>query len=145
MAEDESHSATKRLEIEICTPERPAIALTAEEVILPGEKGVFAVLRGHTPLLTTLTQGTMIAYSDKDSPAFYAINGGFAEVLNDRVLILTHTIEHAEEIDVERARTALERAETRLKKPEGIDIIRAEAALARAVARIQAHEHEDYS
>jgi F-type H+-transporting ATPase subunit epsilon len=138
--------APSRLQVEICSPEREPIHFEVDELVLPGELGVFTVLSGHTPMLTTLTQGVMIAYAEGKNDRHYAINGGFAEVLNDRILILARTVESREEVDIERAREAHERAEAQLKKShEDLDLVQAEAALARALARIEAHAGEDFS
>ena len=67
------------------------------------------------------------------------MSGGFAEVRNDRVIILADTAERPEEIDRARAERARQRAEQRLAgRVQGdIDFARAAAALARAVARLQ--------
>jgi F-type H+-transporting ATPase subunit epsilon len=68
-----------------------------------------------------------------------AVNGGFLEVRKDKVVILAESAERSEEIDVERARAARERAELRLQsKQEQIDHHRAEVALQRALNRLNA-------
>ena len=135
-----------KLHVEMCSPDRDPDHFDVDELILPGELGIFTVLPGHTPMLTTLTQGVMVAYAEGAEDHHYAINGGFAEVLNDHILILARTVESREEVDIERARVARERAEAHLKKSHGdIELAQAEAALARALARIDAHDGEDYS
>ena len=67
------------------------------------------------------------------------VSWGFAEVLPDRVTILVQASERPEEIDVERARRAKQRAEERLSKPAEaeLDRERAQAALERAMARLE--------
>jgi F-type H+-transporting ATPase subunit epsilon len=138
--------APSRLQVEICSPECEPIHFEVDELILPGELGVFTVLPGHTPMLTTLTQGVMIAYAEDGEDRHYAIDGGFAEVFTDRILVLARTIESREDVDIDRAREDHKRAEAQLRKShEDIDLAQAEAALARALARIEAHAGEDFS
>lgn len=137
MADD----ARQVLHLEICTPERTPVRLEASEAIVPGALGVFTVLPGHTPLLATLGVGVLIAHTTAGEDRFFAINGGFAEVAQDRIIVLATTAESDHEIDPSRAEAARERAEQRLKPPldEDVDMARAEMALRRALARLDAH------
>jgi len=140
-------STTERetLQLEICAPDRSPAELDVREVIVPGSEGVFAVLPGHTAFLSTLKAGVLVAYDTKGQQHSYALNGGFSEVLEERVVVLTLSFESSDDIDIERARAARARAEERLSKREAhIDVARAEAALARALARIHAHSGEGY-
>jgi F-type H+-transporting ATPase subunit epsilon len=99
--------------------------------------GIFVVLPGHAPLLSNLEIGPLTAVLPDGGKVSFALNGGFAQVLDDHVLILSKTIESDSDIDVERAERALQRAEERLKKPsESLDVARAEAALKRALTRL---------
>ena len=135
------------LAIEIVSPKSPSLELTAAEVRLPGAAGVMTIMPGHTEVLTLLNSGVVTIHKGEDVK-FYAVHGGFAEVLKNHVLILADDVETAKEIDVPRAKAARDRAEARLAQtaPEGeiTDIARAEAALARALARLQAHAREHY-
>jgi len=117
-----------RLTLEIATPTRLVVAETADEIVIPGSQGYFGVLPGHAPLLTTLGI----------DEHYLAVSGGFAEVRNDKVIVLADTTERPEEIDRPRAERARERAERRLsgRGDEEIDYTRALAALARALTRI---------
>ncbi len=130
------------LTLEICTPDRTPRIVEAQEIILPGAGGVFTVLAGHTPTITLLDQGVLIAYTSEDDGHYFAVNGGFAEVLSDKVVVLTHTVEHHNDIDRSRAEAARSRAQSELESGDG-DAVQAEAALARAMARLQAHGKED--
>jgi F-type H+-transporting ATPase subunit epsilon len=127
------------IELVVVTPERQLLREKTIEVQLPGEGGYIGVLPGHAPLITELGIGEL-SYHDpagKES-AHIAIIRGFAEVLGDRVTVLAETAELAEEIDVERAKQALERARKRLAAPEAnMDWDRASVALQRALIRIQ--------
>lgn len=134
------------IEVQLSALEREPEHLSVTEVTIPGADGVFSVLPMHTPMLTTLVPGVVVAYEASGHERYFAISGGFAEVKDDRVTILAGAFEPGEEIDLERARAAHERAEARLAKPgEDVDIVRAELACSRALARIGAHNREPYS
>ncbi|PYM34749.1 MAG: F0F1 ATP synthase subunit epsilon [Candidatus Rokuibacteriota bacterium] len=128
-----------RLTLEIATPMRLVVAETVDEVVAPGIAGYFGVLPGHAPFLTTLGIGE-VTYRVGQDEHYLALAGGFAEVRNDKVIVLADTAERPEEIDRGRAERARERAERRLSavtSEETIDYTRAAAALARALARLQ--------
>jgi len=146
----------------IVTPERQLLSFPVSEVTLPGADGELGVLPGHAPLITELGIGELSykgEYTDLKSsttaadqkPAGWepwvphiAIIRGFAEVLGDRVTVLAETAERAEEIDAERAKAALERAEKRIATgpaTQDIDWDRATAALQRALVRIKVAEY----
>lgn len=136
---------SESIQVEICAPERAKIELEAEEVLCPGEDGVFTVRFGHTPLLTTIIPGVLLIKGVRGQDHHFALSGGFAEVRPDKVLILADTFEDSDHIDIERARSAEERADARLKRhDEDTDLKRAELALARAAARIKASQRVGY-
>ena len=126
-----------RLTLEIATPTRLAVAETVDEIVIPGSQGYFGVLPGHAAFLTTLGVGELMYRIGRDEH-YLAVAGGFAEVRNDKVIVLADTAERPEEIDRARAERAKERAERRLagRVEEEVDYNRALAALARAQARL---------
>ncbi len=126
------------LTLEIATPMRLAVSETVDEVVAPGSQGYFGVLPGHAPFLTTLGVGEVMYRVGRDE-RYLAVAGGFAEVRNDKVIVLADTAERPEEIDRARAERARERAERRLagRSPDEVDFARASAALARALTRLQ--------
>jgi F-type H+-transporting ATPase subunit epsilon len=127
------------IELVIVTPEKQLLREKAVEVQMPGENGYLGILPGHAPLVTELGIGGL-SYHDKGGKesTHVAIVRGFAEVLPDRVTILAETAERAEEIDLQRAKDALARAEKRLAANDpNIDWDRANIALQRALIRIQ--------
>ena len=127
----------EKIQLDIVTPERGVVSEAVEEVVLPGSEGYLGVRPGHAPLLTTLKIGA-IEYRKGKEVRRLAVSWGFAEVLPDRVVILAEAAEKAEEIDLDRARTAKERAEGRLRKPDPeTDFRRAQVALEKALIRIQ--------
>ena len=128
-----------RLRLEVVTPTRLVVAETVDEVVVPGSDGYFGVLPGHAAFLTTLGTGEVVYRIDGDE-YYLAVSGGFAEVRNDKVIVLADAAERPEEIDRGRAARAKERAERRLfggSSEEAIDYARATAALDRALARHQ--------
>jgi F-type H+-transporting ATPase subunit epsilon len=128
-----------KLILEIVTPDRPVVTAQVDELQLPGAEGYFGVLPGHTPLLAALQVGEMW-YRIGQEKYFLAIAFGFAEVLPDRVTVLAHVAERAQDIDQERAERAMKRAEERLSKgPTQIDIDfeRARVAMMKSLIRLQ--------
>ena len=97
------------------------------------------MLPGHTAFISELEVGE-VKVELPDATRYYAISGGFLEVVQDRVLLLLETAEAAEDIDVERAQQAKQRATDRLNQKSAgnteIDFVKAEAALSRAVNRL---------
>jgi F-type H+-transporting ATPase subunit epsilon len=126
-----------RLTLEIATPTRQIVAETVDEVVAPGTEGYFGVLPGHAPFLTTLGVGE-ITYRIGRDEHHLAAAGGFAEVRNDKVIMLLDVAERPNEIDRARAERARERAERRLagRTQEDVDYNRALVALMRALARL---------
>jgi F-type H+-transporting ATPase subunit epsilon len=103
------------IRLELVTPERLVLSEEVDEVVLPGYEGEFGVLPGHTQYLAILNIG-MLWYRKGSAVTRIALGGGFAEVTHDRVVVMADTAERAEEIDVERAQRARDRAEARLKE-----------------------------
>lgn len=125
------------LQLEIVTPDRQVVDDVAEEVQLPGRNGYLGIRPLHAPLITELAIGE-ISYR-KGSQTFYlAVAWGFAEVLPHKVTVLAEVAERPNEIDVERARQAKERAEQHLGSSDpDVDFDRAQVALQRALTRLQ--------
>jgi F-type H+-transporting ATPase subunit epsilon len=124
------------IDLQIVTPDRLIVQEQVDEVQVPGSEGYFGVLPGHTPLLASLTVGEMW-YRKGQERTYLALAFGFAEVLPDRVTILARLAERAEEIDIERADAARQRAEQRLADKSDVDYERARAALMKAMTRLQ--------
>jgi len=132
--------AEKTLQLDVVTPEKTVVSEEVDIVMAPGYYGEFGALRNHIPFLAQLQPGE-VKYRKGGQLEFLAVGGGYAEVLPTQVTILATTAERAQDIDLERAQAAKERAEQRLKeRQEGIDFTRVEAALQRAIARIKAAE-----
>jgi F-type H+-transporting ATPase subunit epsilon len=128
----------EHLTLELATPTRLVVSAEVDEVVAPGSLGYFGVLPGHAPLLATLGIGEVIYRIGRDEH-HVAVSGGFAEVRNDKVIILADSAETPADVDRARAERARDRAEVRLsgRAQEEIDYTRAAAALARALTRLQ--------
>lgn len=127
----------KSFRLRIITPDRVFYEGEAEMVEFNTTEGEIGVLPGHIPLTVIVKPGILNIY-EPDGEKNAALHAGFAEILQDQVTILAEIIEWPEEIDEERAKEALQRAEERLKSPTPeTDIARAETALHRAIARIE--------
>ncbi len=129
----------ENIALDIVTPERFVLHETVQSVELPGKEGYLGILPGHAPLLSELGVGTL-SYRKGTDVEYFAVIRGFVEVLPGRVIVLADACERAEEIDVVRARTALERAKSEMAKKSSADADwdRASLALNRALARLQA-------
>jgi F-type H+-transporting ATPase subunit epsilon len=131
------------IKLEVVTPKSVVVSEDVQIVAAPGTMGEFGVLPGHTPFLTTLKTGSLRYTDEGGAERFLFINSGYAEALPSKVTVLAESAERRRDIDVERAKAALERAEKRLAeqaKKEEIDYIRAKASLERAVQRIRLAE-----
>jgi F-type H+-transporting ATPase subunit epsilon len=124
------------IQLEIVTPTKLLLKEAVEEAQIPGSSGYLGILPGHAPLLTELAVGA-ITYKTTGATHTLSVAWGFAEVLPDKVTILAEAAERPQDIDVERAQKAKERAEQLLKGSDPkVDYSRAEDALRRAENRL---------
>lgn len=122
--------------LKVITPERVFYEDMVTMVEFNTTEGEIGVLKNHIPL-TVIVKPGILTISTKDGIKNAALHSGFAEILQDKITILAEVVEWPEEIDLNRAENAKERAEKRLhEKAQETDIYRAEAALLRAIARI---------
>ena len=132
----------KRLGVRLLTPEGAVFDDLAYMVIAPSVEGEVGILPRHTPFIAFLRHGEVRIKLLDDTELIYATTEGYVSVEEDRVLILTEQAERADEIDTERARAALERAEAELAEA-GEDEVRrvaAESARRRAENRLRVAE-----
>ncbi len=133
----------EKLHLELVTPYKKILSEEVDMITASGSLGEFGVLPGHASFLTSLKIGELTYV--KDGTAYHlALDWGYFEVADDRVTILVETAERADEIDLERARAALGRAEEALRilTREDKDFIAQEAALQRALVRMQVASKE---
>jgi F-type H+-transporting ATPase subunit epsilon len=126
------------LTLEIVTPDRALVTEQVDEVQVPGSEGYFGVLPGHAPLLASLQVGELW-YRKGQEKHYLAIAFGFVEVLPDKVTVLAHIAERAEDIDLARAEKAKVRAEERIAGPRNpdLDFERARIAMMKSLIRLQ--------
>ena len=123
--------------LRIITPDRVFYENQADMVEFNTTEGEIGVLPGHIPMTVIVRPGILYIH-ETEGEKKAALHAGFAEILPEGVTILAEVIEWPGEIDENRAKSAMERAERRLQgKAANTDLARAETALQRAVARIQ--------
>lgn len=128
--------ADKKFNLQIISPTRIFFDGDAIMVEMKTTEGEIGVLAGHIPLTAILEPG-VIKIKQEDGTKEAALHDGFVEIRKDRITILAESCEWPDEIDVERAREARERAENRIKSGRAdVDMIRAELALKKALTRI---------
>ncbi len=127
-----------KITLRLVTPSRTLLDEEVDEVTAPGALGEFGVLPNHIAFLTLLEIGEM-SYKQGAERQRLAVNGGYAEVLDNVMTVLANAAEYADEIDVERAQRAKESAETELAESsqEDKERVAAETALRWAVVRLQ--------
>ena len=122
--------------LEIVTAEGELFAGDVNLLIASGREGQLAILPNHAPLLTQLEAG-LVEFRTDDETEELAVMGGFIEVLGNRVVVLADAAERADDIDIERAETAMRRAQERIDSREAdIDFERALLQVARSRARL---------
>jgi len=126
------------LTLEIVTPERLLVREDVDAVQVPAVNGYLGILPGHAPLVAELGTGFM-NFETGGKRWYLAVHDGYLEILNNRVRVLATAAERAEEIDVERAKTDMKKAQERVFNPSlGVDPAVALSAMARAQARLDA-------
>ena len=132
------------LRLTVVTPEREVLRVEdADIVIAPGVEGQLGILPRHAPLITQLEPGALIARRGGDSSSLI-VTGGFLEVMNNEVTVLADASERSDEINLERAQAARERAQREMfeARSSGDDQMLAASRIAmlRALARIRVAE-----
>lgn len=137
MAEQEQQ---KGIAVKIVTPEGEIYDQTGAEIAVINTKGgQMGIMAGHEPVLAALAIDEMIVKKD-DQKRSLAVNGGVAEFSRDLLTVIADSAEIADNIDVNRAENAKERAQSRLAHAQEVkdsrEIAMAHVALMRAVNRI---------
>jgi F-type H+-transporting ATPase subunit epsilon len=121
--------------LEIVVPDKAFYSEEVQELIIKTPDGEIGILQGHIPMVVAVSIGFIkIKKDDKWLNAF--VSEGFMEVTGDKTVVLTDSAEWPDEIDVERAKAAEERARKRLStRLDYKEHISSEAALQRAISR----------
>ena len=129
----------KTFQLEVVTPERKVYSGEATMVVVKGIEGELGIMADHIPFVTPLAIAPITIKNQGEEDHIIAVNGGFVEVHQNNVVILAETAELPEEIDIDRAERARERAEERLHqaRQQHLDHHRAEMALQRAINRLR--------
>lgn len=123
--------------LEILTPGRKFYEGDVQMVIVPGVGGEEGILVDHVPVVIALKDG-ILKIQENNEWKEAIIHKGFIEVEHKKSIIMSDSVEWPEEIDVNRALAAKERAEERLRqKLSQLEYLRSKAALARALARLR--------
>lgn len=104
----------KTLHLKIITPEQTLFDEQVMQVSLPTPNGEITVLPEHIPVLSLVQAGEVRIVNEKKKTIPMVISGGFIEINGDKILLLADTAERVEELDIERAQAAQERAQQRL-------------------------------
>ena len=126
------------MHLKLITHDKVVFDEDVSEIYTKGVDGEFGILENHVPVMTALDVGITKVVKD-EKPILFTTMGGVFQFKDNNAIILTDMAENGADIDVARAKSAMERAQARLlEKSVEIDIRRAEAALARAKTRLQA-------
>ena len=126
-------------DIEIATPERLLAREKAVRAQIPAKDGYIGVLPDHASLLSELGIGAMTYTTPEDHRYSLAIRGGFLEIHNNVVRVLSDIAEKGQEIDASQAEKDLKHAQDEMLSPAlGVDIAAALIAVRHAQARIDA-------
>ena len=126
-------------ELDVATPERSLVKEPVEEAQIPCKDGYVGVLPDHAALLSELGYGAL-TYRAGGKTHVLAVHGGYLQIQNNVVRVLSDVAEPAQEINVTRAQEALRKAKAEMVQSVGIDIASALSAVMRAEARISAAE-----
>jgi F-type H+-transporting ATPase subunit epsilon len=127
--------------LSIVSPERILYEDDVQSLIVPGSEGYLGILSNHAPLISALKVGSVRIKGKDNTERVLAVTGGFIEVSNNTATILADAIEFVEEIDLERAKSALQKAQELLN----LDIteeerVRAKHSRQKALNRIKLYE-----
>ena len=124
-------------ELEIVTPLGVINHGSVNYMRCPGLDGLFGVMANHQEGMFAIDIGEVKISSD-NSCQYLATGGGFAEIINGKVKLLVESIEASSEINMDRAKKSLERAQKRKQEnSQNIDMARVESAILRAINRLK--------
>ncbi len=123
-------STQRTLLCEIVTPEHIVYTNEVRMVVVPTIDGEIGILPLHAPLVSPLDPGEIRVMYDDDQVEWFAISGGYIQVYEDKVIILADQAAASSQIDVERARQALQHARTRMAELPADDETQVNACMA---------------
>jgi F-type H+-transporting ATPase subunit epsilon len=138
-----SSPESKALSIRVIGPDRVIFEGHARSIQYPGGDGLYGILPGHAPMITTVELGLLRIKDENGDVEVIVLARGFVSISNNQIEFAVDAGEKATEIDLDRAQEAAKRARERIggtTGPEERDLVRAQYALMRALARMQAAE-----
>ena len=126
------------MKLQVVTPHGPKVDIAVSQVTVPASEGEMGILPGHLPFMSGLATG-VLRYTSEDGGELLAVSGGYIEVADDTVIVVSETAEAPTEIDEVRAETSRDQAKSILGDAEGgsEDWHNAAAKLARAENRLK--------
>lgn len=133
------------MHFKIITPLRTALEAEVLGVKLPGTDGEMEVMPGHTGIITSVANGELVYRPAAGKPVSLFVGGGFLQVENDNVLLVTDTAVSAGEIDTDSVSEAVERAQKALREKASVlsreELVYLEAAIAKQMAMLEYRKH----
>ncbi|NOY88125.1 MAG: ATP synthase F1 subunit epsilon [FCB group bacterium] len=130
--------------LSIVTPEKIFYDDEVKSLVVPGSEGYLGILSKHAPLITALKPGKLEFKDSHDKHVIFAVSGGFLEVSNNQANLLVEAVEPAEEIDLERAQKAYDKALKKLReegdKLSEVELAAEKTALEKAANRIKVYQ-----
>ena len=129
---------SKKVHVEIVTPYELFYEGDVDQIILPATDGEIGILPGHVPVIVALNPGE-IRMKDGSKYLYVSASDGYADIEIDNAIVVIGSAEWPEQIDLNRASLALERAQQRVHAPEtpSREVERAKRSILRAKARIK--------
>lgn len=134
------------LKLELVSPEKLILSENVEMAVLPGGEGDFGVMRGHSPVISTLRPGEIVIFEKNKVKSRIFIGGGFVEVNDQVCTILAEDVENVDDIDRDEALKMLGVVEEEMRATEN-QLVRNSATRKRdsLVARLSAIDNPAYS
>ncbi len=134
---------SNKLFLELVSPERQLVSIEVDEIYAPGSEGDFGVLPDHAAMFCSLREGEF-RYTNDNVVEYVAIDGGFLEVVDNKVTVLADGAELGREINLEevlRRKVEAEKDLEAARRAENIDFTLLEAKLMREIVRINVAKH----
>lgn len=131
------------MRLQIVTPHGPKVDTEVSQVTAPGELGEVGILPGHLPLLSVLGVGLLSYDVPGKDRQYVAVNGGYIEVVDDNIVLISETAETPKEIDRDRAWAAINQARAELQtadESQVTNVFRLNLRIKRAETRIAVAE-----
>lgn len=111
-------SSNKLLHIEIVTPKKIIFSGNVKNITVPGELGSFQILYNHAPIISNLVTGEIKIRKENDEIEYYVCEGGFVFVLRNRITIMSDSIVHANDIDINQVENELNDLKSKLTESQ---------------------------